>query len=197
MIPANLQYLHFYQYNFQQDAGNNTAVVIHQAQEELYGYRPVFKMPVQIRFNLSNGSDTTITVWNDQQTQSFYFEMEESVSSVNIDPDKWILRKTQFKPDIPLAITEFSGGKDPEIYPNPFSGEVTIRTSNFTSETEVAVWDMYGRKITSLSGRKDNNGWVHTWDGNDSNGKQVKKGTYLIRITNGERQKVKTIVYMK
>ncbi len=102
--------------------------MIHQAQEELYGYRPVFEMPVQLRINYNDGTDTLITVWNDEQTQQFYFELDKEVSSVNFDPDKWILRKAELNPGLPVGISDNTLDKNIRIYPNPFTSELNIQT---------------------------------------------------------------------
>ena len=98
--------------------------MIHQAQEELYGYRPVFEMPVRLRINYSNGTDTTVSVWNDEQTQQFYFELEKEVSSINFDPDKWILRKSQLNSGLPVGTSDNFQKDNVKVYPNPFTSEL-------------------------------------------------------------------------
>ncbi len=67
------EYYPIYHYNFVQ-LSNKLYVMLYQAQEELYGRRPVFEMPVQLRVDFSDNSDTLITVWNDEQLQQFDFE---------------------------------------------------------------------------------------------------------------------------
>ena len=142
------EYWPFYQYNFAQDNGNDLSVVIYQAQEELYGYRPVFEMPVRIIAEFSGGGDTTFMVWNDQQTQQFNFNLNEEVASVEIDPDKWILRKTLYQPNIPVNVADQKFHDQLHVFPNPTTGSITVESgSPFRKNNTISLSTLSGKTI--------------------------------------------------
>jgi len=160
--------------------------VIHQAQEELYGYRPVFEMPVQVKINYSNGGDTTVTVWNDQQTQTFYVPLGQEVESVQIDPDKWILRKVMYQPDLPVGISDYRVLPEILAYPNPFTHEVTLTLEHLNAdEIQVSVYNLDGKKVRQLHKGQCLPGMSICWDGNTASGRRAEPGLYLIGINSG------------
>lgn len=54
------------------------------------GSYPIFSMPIDVAMN-GSGGDTLEVVWNDAQAEHLLFETDGSISSLQIDPDKWIL----------------------------------------------------------------------------------------------------------
>ena len=170
----------FYYYNYLQNSENEVAFVIHQAQEELYGYRPVFEMPVRVQFNFDGGGDTTLTFWNDQQTQTYFFELDEEISSVELDPDKWILRKTLFDPGFPVSVNEKIIDENFLVYPNPFTQQVNIEFNHeLIYVSEIQVLDLQGRLVKVLPYNK---GMKISWDGTNDTGVKVDQGMYFIEI---------------
>lgn len=123
-------------------------LTIYQAQEELYGNRPVFEMPIRLKLNYLNGDDTIVSVWNDQQTQNFSFILNEEVSSIEFDPDKWILRHQQYNPDLPVGIVDFAVEKSINIYPNPFTYEIFFQSDKkLPKNCSIEIFDLNGRII--------------------------------------------------
>ena len=53
-----------------------------------------FTMPLQIKFNTSMG-DTTITLFNNAQTQNFEFQIAGNPQSIVFDPGNWVLKDLQ------------------------------------------------------------------------------------------------------
>jgi aminopeptidase N len=181
------EYWPHYYYNFGQNTNNELYFVIHQAQEELYNYRPVFEMPVRVKINYSGGGDTTITVWNDQQTQTYYLNLDQEVASVMIDPDKWILRKVLFKPDISVSVADRPTKDALRVYPNPFSSSINIIPEcTGTALTDISVFDLQGRKMKRLFKGICQSGTVIQWDGSWTSGKRAEPGVYIIRINSGD-----------
>jgi aminopeptidase N len=173
------EYWPFYHYNYLQDSDNGLFILIYQAQEELYGYRPVFEMPVQIRINFTDNSDTTITVWNDEQTQQFYFDLTKEVSSVNFDPDKWILRKVELNQGLPVGVDTNPLDDNFRIYPNPFSSELTIQLDkSFATNADISVLDINGKVIRSYH---DITSQKIYWNGENMFGVNVEPGIYFVR----------------
>ena len=71
-----------------------------------------FQMPVDFRFT-GTGMDTTITVLNTSQNQSFVFTLPKDPSSFQLDPNNWILKIVYQALPNQIALLQ--------NYPNPFS----------------------------------------------------------------------------
>lgn len=126
--------------------------MLYQAQEELYGWRPVFEMPVQLSIDFSDGSDTTITVWNDEQLQQFEFNLDKEVVFVSVDPDKWILRKSYYKPDLPVSVNEITTEYDIKLFPNPVANVIYADVlSEAVLPFQFSIYNLSGKQIISLN----------------------------------------------
>ena len=72
---------------------------------------PFHQMPIQIKIHFNSGSDTTVTVMNDQNNQTFSFSFNRQPLSVQFDPDNNIVLKTatltQITPQ-PVELTSFN-----------------------------------------------------------------------------------------
>jgi hypothetical protein len=84
-------------------------------------------------------------------------------------------------------------------YPNPFNP-----TTHFSvdvpraSAVDVTVFDVLGRKITTLmTGEQEAGYHVMEWDSKDSHGLTVPSGMYMIRMTSGDFSAVRKIMLMK
>lgn len=178
------EYWPFYFYNFEQNSNYDVNLMIYQAQEELFNRRPVFEMPVQIRFNFSSGVDTTITVWNDKQMQNFFFTFDEPINSVEIDPDKWILRKTFYDGGLPVSIDEKQIERSVQCFPNPFSNKVAIQCDDDETEyADITITDLLGRIILDVTLNKQPGEKFHyVWNACDNENKTVSSGIYLIEL---------------
>lgn len=142
-------YPHYY-YNFDQSTNQRLYLTLYQAQEELLGARPVFEMPVQINIEFDDGTDSTVTVWNDQQLQQFEFELQKTVENISIDKNDWILHKDTYNPNLPVGLTEqgSSGLHIPSVMPNPFNETITV---NLTGATQLPLtfrlYDVTGKLV--------------------------------------------------
>ncbi|MDP8321722.1 MAG: right-handed parallel beta-helix repeat-containing protein [Candidatus Stygibacter australis] len=85
-------------------------------------------------------------------------------------------------------------------YPNPFNPETKIyyTTSDDTQITEIAIYNLKGRKVKTLIKDKVSEG-EHTvfWNGEDESGKQCASGIFFCRISNGADVKVNKITLLK
>ncbi len=170
------EYYPYYHYNFAQSSNNILYVAIHQAQEQLYGYRPVFEMPVQLRINFQNGGDTIVTVWNDQQTQNYSFVLDNEITSVLIDPDKWILRKQEYKPDLPVGIAEEGYSNKCLVYPNPSTGNIYVSINDIENNQPLFfhIFDNSGKIIHKTE--MENSSRVKI------NGNEIEPGIYFYSL---------------
>lgn len=176
------EYYPIYHYNFSQTSGNILYMSIYQAQEELYGYRPVFKMPIRIKLNYQNGGDTIVNIWNDQQTQNFSFILNEEASSIDFDPDKWILRHEEFKPDLPVGIIDTKAENSIKIYPNPFTDKIYIQSEfNVQKNSILEIFDINGQVI--IAEKLQNLKWQTV-----RFNKECSPGNYFFQVLNDKKQ---------
>jgi len=104
-------------------------------------------MPIDVR--LSNTSrDTTVTLFNHQNPQTFSVRLAFRPERVELDPEEWILR------DI---LPSIGGDGVPtsfrllQNYPNPFNEKTTI-AYEIPNRTHVslAIYDLLGRTVAML-----------------------------------------------
>jgi hypothetical protein len=84
-------------------------------------------------------------------------------------------------------------------YPNPFNPSTHFRVDVAkTSQVEVSVYDVLGRKIvTLLNGEKASGSYTMEWNGLDAQGITVPTGMYLIRMNAGEFSATQKVMLMK
>ena len=103
-----------------------------------------FTMPVQIKIFMQSG-DTLVTVFNDQQNQTFDFILNSKPLDFKIDPDNWILKNVYGENVTPIGFALLQN------YPNPFNPSTTIsfqlgRPSNVT----ITIYDILGKEVAQL-----------------------------------------------
>lgn len=175
-------YYPIYQYNYMQTANNMLYLMIYQDQEDSLGYRPVFEMPISLTLNFQSGGDTSINIWNNQQTQNFIINLNEEVSSIDFDPDKWILRRQQYKPDLPVGIINNKNDQSINIYPNPFTDNIFIQSENITLKNcKLEIFDLNGQVI--ITEKLQNSKWqtIKFY-------KDCSPGKYFYRVLDDKKQ---------
>jgi hypothetical protein len=139
--------------------------------------------------------------WPNQEKLGDYFDMvsdEESVhlawaGTFNGEQDVYYGRIT---PVITAIQHKPQSASTPAIscLPNPFSGSATI--SYYVPETghvDVSIFDMYGKKISTLVNGNRQAG-THTVS---LSGDQLTGGMYICKITAGGITKTKSVVFIK
>jgi aminopeptidase N len=186
------EYYPRYEFGWSQDPVTlEAAVTIRQVQESS-GWRPVFEMPVQIEFSFESGLDTVVTVWNSERLEHYDFDFEEPLRSVELDPDRWILRQVQ------LTGIDGDGGPGtaPRVfsleqnYPNPFNPRTTIRFTlpgpggrDEPVPLTLRVYDSRGRVVrTLIDGERPAGEQSVVWDGRNDGGEKVGSGVFFYRI---------------
>jgi len=175
-----------YQYNYIQNEDHSINFTIKQTQGDL-GRRPVFKMPIRIKFNYSSGGDTTITVWNNEQLQYFFLELPEAISSLDFDPEKWILRTENYTPGLPVWIESTHANSQIKIFPNPSNGKFII-DSRGLSNSIINIHDIHGKLIYTITASKDREILNLTF---------LPEGVYFVCIELNDRTKVEKVVISK
>jgi aminopeptidase N len=139
----------------------------------------VFTMPIDLRFSLmssdSTVTDTTVTVWNSTSLEHYRFEFAGSVTSLEIDPDVWILRSVEQRPLEAATLL---------VNPNPFNATTHIAFELGSGGlVEVVIYDVTGGRVRSLV-RDDFPAGYHEkeWDGKNDSGEAVSSGVYFVRL---------------
>ena len=145
-----------YNYDYNADEGQ-LSVAIHQIQQE-NGWLPVFTMPVKIRIDFIDATDSLVTVFNDQQMQNFQIPVGKEVTGLAFDPGEWILKESQFDPDIPVTVNEYSLSQV-TIYPNPAGDVFYLEPDDkISGRVEITIFDSNGqlvfRKKIRINGRE-------------------------------------------
>ena len=83
-----------------------------------------------------------------------------------------------------------------QAVPNPFNPRVTFRFElAVESHTRLEIFDLRGRRVADLGSRVRQAG-AHsvTWDGDDTDGRNLPSGVYLARISTPESSASRKIV---
>jgi len=107
----------------------------------------------------------------------------------------------------PTALVPVEDGRDvvpsaftvDSVYPNPFNPSTTIKLYiPRSSDLDVAVYDVQGRKVRNLHSGGISAGW-HTlvWDGKDDGGRGQSSGMYFLRAMNAGTATVQKMTLVK
>jgi hypothetical protein len=140
------EYFPIYKYNFYSDTNEGkTGLTIVQTQESL-GRRPVFKMPIDIKFTFADGTTATARVNNDQKKQTYYFNHTKKVTAVAIDPDKWILQTNSLDNSI---IVEPTPSSQKQLLAFTIAGQISSTINQ--SEKSVIINMPHGTILNPLT----------------------------------------------
>jgi aminopeptidase N len=108
-----------------------------------------YTMPVQIRINTTLG-DTTVTLFNNAQTQNFQFQVVGNPGSIVFDPGNWILKNNTIITEVEDIDQPFSYSLE-QNYPNPFNPNTIISYQlPISSDVLLKVFDVLGNEIATL-----------------------------------------------
>jgi len=90
-------------------------------------------------------------------------------------------------------------------YPNPFNPTTTIcfETTNLQENSRIEIFNIKGQKVKtlecdeSLVTKADGVGYSITWNGKDSNDKNVASGLYFYKLSSGKETQVKKMLLLK
>jgi aminopeptidase N len=168
----------------QDDSTLDVTVNVRQTQGS-NGWRPVFEMPIRLRLVFQDASDSVVTVWNDQEEQTYTFQAEKDLDRVGFDYGLWILKEGHQvgvdeappAPGSPLVSLGTS--------PNPFTTATQIRYDLAgAATTSVRIFDVVGREVRALvpSGYHQPGPYAITWDGRTAHGDRLAPGLYVCEI---------------
>ncbi len=86
-----------------------------------------------------------------------------------------------------------------ENFPNPFNPSTRfILSVPEMAVVRVAIYDILGRKVKMFNQADVESGYhILEWDGTNDEGKVVESGMYFVRVSDGSRQIVKKITFLK
>jgi len=151
----------------------------------------VFEMPLVIAVQTTGGEER-FTVQNNQRSQTFDFDVAAQPISVQLDPDKNILRSDLIATavgDMPLA----SRLELQSLTPNPAANALVVQfTSGASTNAEIDVFDVAGRRVlthpVSAAGRV----FVEPLDTS-----ALPAGVYFLRVTTSEGQAARKFVIVR
>jgi hypothetical protein len=106
-------------------------------------------MPVQVRINTSL-EDTIVTLFNNEQTQNFQFEVIGDPQSIVFDPGNWILKNNTTVTEVKDLTVPFAFSLE-QNYPNPFNPSTTISFQVPEKEfVTLKVFNILGKEVAVL-----------------------------------------------
>ncbi|MBZ0181041.1 MAG: T9SS type A sorting domain-containing protein [Melioribacteraceae bacterium] len=151
-----------------------------------------FTMPIQLRL-VNSEIDTIVTVFNDQQTQTFEFPGITSINNVIFDPNNWIMKDVNLVTSIDdnFALNSFELFQN---YPNPFNPttiiEYTVPSNEYVS---LNVYDILGNEIAVLVNEQKSQGNYQI----EFNAENLPSGTYFYKLTSGSYTEIKKMMLIK
>ncbi len=184
-----------YEYDWTWCGGDETwNVMLHI--DQVQGNAGLFTMPIDIVIETAAG-DTTVTVWNDQWSQDFFFTVEAAPVDLHFDPDSWILKYLDIGTGIemPEQVTALSLA----AAANPFRESARLVYSlPSAGRVRLAMYDVSGRLVRELVDA-DVPAGVHeaVWSGDGRDGGGVASGIYFARLTTDAGSASQKLLFMK
>ena len=152
-------------------------------------------MPVRIKLHLDSGTDTLVTLWNDQQIQDYQLNLSRKVQNLYIDPDQWILRKvgtisavSGIYPEQPLSFKLFDN------YPNPFNPATKIMWSTPVKDhNKLIVYDVLGNEVAKLIDEEKEAGKYEV----EFDASSLSSGIYFCKLSCGSFTETKKMLLIK
>ena len=154
-----------------------------------------FKMPIELKIQFSNGSDTIVKVMNDQNNQLFSFLFNKQPALLDFDPYNNIVLKegtttvgiNEYDFDNPLLILHQNN-------PNPFSDNTQI-IFELPSEmpVKIAVYNIYGKLISVIADAIMNAGKHEI----EFSSLSLSQGIYFYSMESGKNKQIRKMVVIK
>ncbi len=152
----------------------------------------LFAMPLDVRLT-GVGLDSTITVFNDTQSQTFMFSLPIEPSALQLDPDNWILKDASS-----VLAKEFTLLQN---YPNPFNSSTVIPFElPSASAVRLEVFNSLGELVQTLASHKMYEAGRHAVQFSPINrdGTPLPSGVYYCRLSvSGAPLQVRKMVYLR
>jgi len=143
---------------------------------------PLFHTPIELRLASAAG-DTVIRVHNSMATQTYQLKWDETMQSMNLDPNNWILNETiSVTKDVTLLDVNHVAKTSFKVFPNPAKTAWTV--SALGGDSKLELMDMNGRAI---------------WTGTATEQATVPaaglaNGVYLLRVSNSQESSTTKLI---
>lgn len=161
------------------DDGPPYGVMLHV--EQVQTNAGLFTMPIDIGVQMT-ARDTLVTVWNDQLSQDFFFDVDARPVAVEFDPGNWILKdETQVATGVPGTTPQLA--LQAPLNPAGPGARLSFSTPQ-AGHASLRIYDVSGRLVATPLDRSVTAG-VHAavWDGRNEDGAQAASGIYFLRLT--------------
>lgn len=151
---------------------------------------PVFHMPIQIRLN-STGGDTLVHISVSSSPQYAEFLVQDSVTSIDFDPDHYILCKYETFYGIEELVQDEPRYNDLFVNTNPSRQPVITYVVNQTGPVQISLYDISGRIQQTLYNGVRSPG-MYTIAVQD-----LSAGVYFCRLITPVNEKVEKLIKIK
>lgn len=148
---------------------------------------PVFHMPVQITLHMT-GSDTLVNIQINNSPQYAEFTVSDSVTSIDFDPDFWLLKKFQIYHGIEELVKGNPIYNDIFFSSNPARNPEIKYVINQTGQVRITVYDVSGRLAKIVYSGKREAGYYSV------KLSHLPAGVYFCKLETPVSQKVKKLV---
>ncbi len=162
-----------YEYSWDWKSLGASSVLIINIKQTANRTNPAFfTMPIDVRITVA-GRESTISVFNNVQSQTFTMLFPSKPNSVVLDPEGWILKLAFMESAFPPAEYFLE-----QNYPNPFNISTTVRYGlPANSNLHLVVYNVLGQVVSELMNEVQSAGWKEVnWQAN------VSSGIYFYRI---------------
>jgi len=189
-LPDHPKYSNTYQFEDVENGTWNVKFFMTQALAQ----PTFFKMPVQLKVQFSDQSDTLIRVVNDINNQLFEFTFSKQPVAVIFDPDRNILLKQATTVE---GIPEKYHSEGPQLFqniPNPCKANTLIRYNIAkSSEVKISVFDSAGKLIVNPVNRLHEPGQFSV----QFNARNLSPGIYFYRMESGNFNVTRRMIILK
>jgi aminopeptidase N len=119
------------------------------------GITPLFKMLVPYQLNFTDGTDTTLLLYQDANLNSFSLPVSRTIDNIKLDPRQWILHKLN---SISLGMEEKENPLYFSLGPNPAADQFRVLFSRSPGKSiTLYITDLTGRIVLrkELAGASD------------------------------------------
>jgi aminopeptidase N len=189
-----------FEWNYKQVDGENYTLVL-KVNQEVKSNPAFFTMPIQIKY-ITDKETKTITVFNDRQEQEWKISVDGKPTSVEFDPDNWILKSIESPTSIDENENIVSEYSLQQNYPNPFNPSTTIsyQIPEFC-KVQLKIFDLLGREVATLVDEYKQagiyNSTFSTFTRQSRASSPLSSGIYFYTLKAGNFSTTKKMIYIK
>lgn len=148
-------------------------------------FLPYFQMPIELKIDFKDGTDTLVRVFNSFNEQYFNFDFNKEPSWVTFDPNEDILLKEGTTIVNTKDLPESGSTFQLQISPNPVTSNPALNYKlDKPSIIKLDLYDGKGNKIKTIFEKYQSSGMFSE----KIDCSKVTAGTYFLVMNNGKRQ---------